>query len=118
MNLLFDHETDAIKVESPYTHEALYVRLKRSGPLFVRIPSWVKTGELVVTGTDQAPILNNGYAFFPQPPVNWPIGFRFPLSGREITLKHTTRDIRVRLRGDTVAAMEDFGADLTFFDSL
>ena len=118
VNLLFDHETDAIKVESPYTHEALYVRLKRSGPLFVRIPSWVKTGELVVTGTDQTPILNNGYAFFPQPPVNRPIGIRFPLSEREMILKHTTRDIRVRLGGDTVVAMENFGADLTFFDPL
>ena len=118
MNLLFDLETDAIKVESPYTHEALYIRLKRSGPLFVRIPSWVKTGELVVTGTDQTPILNNGYAFFPQLPVNRPIGIRFPLSEREIILKHITRDIRVRLQGDAVVAMEDFGADLTFFDSL
>ena len=118
VNLLFDHETDAITVKSPYTHDALYVKLKRSGPLFVRIPSWVKTGELEVTGTDQTPVFNNGYAFFSQPPVDCPIGIRFPLSEREITLKHTTRDIRVRPRGDAVAGMENFGAELTFFDSL
>ena len=118
VDLLFDHETDAIKVESPYTHEHLCIRLKLSGPLFVRIPSWVKTDELVVTGTDQTPIFYNGYAFFPQPPVDRPIGIRFPISAREIILKHSTRDIRVRLRGDAVAAMENFGVELTFFDPI
>ena len=118
VNMLFDYETDAIKVESPYTHENLRVQLKRQGPLFVRVPSWVKAEELVVTGTDHSPIFNNGYAFFSQPPVNRPIVMRFPLSEREIVLKHKARDIRVRLRGDAVDAMENFGVELTFFDSL
>ena len=118
VNLLFDHETDTIKVNSPYTHENLRVRLKRSAPLFVRIPSWVNTEELEVTGTDQVPVFNNGYAFFANPPVDCSIVIRFPLSEREITLKHRTRDIRVRLRGDAVDAMENFGAKLTFFDPL
>ena len=118
VNLLFDRETDAIKVDSPYTHENLCVRLKQNGPLFVRIPSWVNTEELTVTGTDQAPVFNNGYAFFAKPTVNRPIRIRFPSSEREIILKHKTRDIRVRLRGDAVDAMENFGAELTFFDSL
>lgn len=118
VNLLFDYETDAIKVESPYTHGDLHVHLKRQGPLFVRVPSWVKAEQLVVTGTDHTPIFNNGYAFFSQPPVNRPIVMRFPLSEREIILKHKTRDIRVRFRGDAVDAMENFGAELTFFDSL
>ena len=118
VNLLFDHETEAIKVDSPYTHENLCIRLKQSGPLFVRIPSWVNAEELEVTGTDQLPVLNNGYAFFSQPPVDRRIGIRFPLSQREITLKHATRDIRVRLKGDAVVGMENFGVDLTFFDPL
>lgn len=118
VNLLFDHETEAIKVDSPYTHENLRVRLKRSGALFVRMPSWVNSEALQVTGTDQSPVFNNGYAFFFKPPVNRPIEIRFPLSEREITLKHSTRDIRVRLRGDAVAAMENFGVELTFFDPI
>ena len=33
-------------------------------------------------------------------------------------MKPRTRDIRVRLRGDEVAAMDSFGADVTFFDEL
>ncbi len=118
VNMLFDRETDAINIKSPYTHDALYVTLKRSAPLFVRIPSWVERQELVVTGTDQAPIFDNGYAFFPQSPVDRSIGIRFPLSEREIILKHKTQNIRLRLRGDAVAAMENFGAELTFFDPL
>jgi hypothetical protein len=35
-----------------------------------------------------------------------------------MSLHHRTRTIRVRMRGDEVVAMEDFGADLTFFPGL
>ena len=37
---------------------------------------------------------------------------------REIALQHRTRQIRVRLQGDEVMGMENFGADLTFFDPM
>jgi hypothetical protein len=37
---------------------------------------------------------------------------------RQLLLPHRTRDIWVQLRGDAVRAMDNFGADLTFFDSL
>ena len=40
---------------------------------------------------------------------------RFPLTEQVITLNHRTRQIRVRLRGDAVVGMDNFGADLTFF---
>ena len=36
----------------------------------------------------------------------------------EIELRHRTRTIRARLRGHEVVAMEDVGADLTFFPPL
>jgi hypothetical protein len=32
-----------------------------------------------------------------------------------MTLRHRTQDIRVRLRGDAVVAMDSFGTDLTYF---
>ena len=64
------------------------------------------------------PRYTNGYLFFAAPPVNRKIAIEFPLASQEITLKHQTRKIRVRLRGDQVEAMENFGADLTFFDPL
>ena len=47
-----------------------------------------------------------------------PVSISYPLPGRQITLKHRTRDIRVRLRGDEVEAMDSFGADLTYFDPI
>ena len=47
------------------------------------------------------------------PPEN-PLG----LAEEEIELQHRTRRIRVRMRGDEVVAMDNFGADLTFFDGL
>jgi len=116
VNLLFDHETDAIQVESPYTHRCFRVRVKRPGPLFVRLPFWVDEQSLEVTGITSMPRRNNGYLLVAEPPVDSPISIAFPLPVRDITLKHRTRDIRTRLRGDEVVAMDNFGADLTFFD--
>lgn len=118
VNLLFDHETDAIAVESPYTQPALRVRVKRPAPLFVRIPPWVKPQEITLTGVVTPLQFTNGYLFIAEPPVNRWITIAFPLATQTLTLHHRTRDIRARLRGDAVAAMENFGADLTFFESL
>ena len=49
VNLLFDHKTEAIEVQSPYTNPVLTVTVKRPGPLFVRLPSWVNRKELSVS---------------------------------------------------------------------
>lgn len=118
VNLLFDHETEAIKVESPYTHPALRITVKQPAPLFVRVPPWVDSEVLVLQGTSETPRFTNGYLFIPEPPVGQPLTLKFPLVEQQITLKHRTRDIRVRLRGDEVVAMDNFGADLTFFDPI
>ena len=118
VNLLFDHETDAVKVESPYTHPALRVTVKRAGPLFVRVPPWVEPGSVKISGAEGAPRMTNGYLFFPRPPINRPISLEFPLAAQELTLKNPTGDIRVRLRGDEVVAMDNLGTDLTFFDPI
>jgi hypothetical protein len=62
------------------------------------------------------PRFTNGYFIVAEPPVNRPISFEFPLATEEITMHHKTRDIRVRFRGDEVVAMDNHGADLTYFD--
>jgi hypothetical protein len=116
VNLLFDHETDDARVESPYTHPCLSVTLKRSAPLWVRMPPWVERDALRVQPAECAYHKAGAYLFFAQPPVGSSIELAFPLAEQELVLKHPGRDIRVRLRGDAVAAMDDFGADLTFFD--
>ena len=118
VNLLFDHETPEIEVRSAYTHPALSVRVKTPGPLFVRLPPWCDPDAMRITGVDDTPRLTNGYVFLQRPPVNRPITFRYDLPTTEIVLRHLTRDIRVRLHGDEVDAMENHGANLTFFDPL
>ena len=116
VNLFFDRETDAVQVESPYTHNALKVRVKKPGPLYVRQPSWAKG--VALDGADKGPIRHNGYWLVANPPLNRPLTFRFALAEEEITLHHRTRRIRARLQGDRVVAMENFGANFTFFDPL
>ena len=118
VNLLFDHETAAIKVGSPYTHTALQVTVKRAGPLFVRIPPWVDPASIHIEGADGEPRPTNGYLFFASPPTDRPISLEFPLAQQEITLDNPTGEIRARLRGDEVEAMDNFGTDLTFFDPI
>ena len=114
VNLLFDHETEAVRVESPYTHDVLRVEVKQPGPLWVRLPGWVAPSDLVVKGA-APPRIDSGFLFFAQPPLNTPIEVRFALAEEELVLQHRTRSIRARLRGDEVVAMDNFGADLTFF---
>ena len=118
VNLLFDHETSDIAVESPYTHPALRVQVKRPAPLYVRIPPWVDRDALQVEGVAGQVLHTGGYAFIAEPPVNRWINLRFPLAELDIALRHRTRTIRARMRGDVVDAMENFDADLTFFDPL
>ena len=118
VDLLFDHETDAITVESNYTHEALTVTLKKPGPLRIRIPSWTAREGIVVEGVGQAPRYEDSYLVVPDHPVDVPVLLRYALVDREIQMQHLTRNIRVRLRGDSVVAMDNFGADLTYFPAL
>jgi hypothetical protein len=96
VNLLFDHETDAIRVESPYTHDALRITLKQPGALFVRSAS-----------------VGN-------PLVGQPVTIQFPLRDEQIVLSNRVhlRPIRVALRGDSVIAMENHGAPLAYFPDL
>ena len=117
VNLLFDHETPAIKVRSPYTHPALSVELKRPGPLFVRIPPWVRPDAIEISGSDR-PRYTDGSLFFAAPATNRTIRIEYPLEEQEMTMRNPAGAIRVRLRGDTVTAMDDFGADVTFFDPI
>ena len=118
VNLLFDRDSPDIAVESPYTHPTLRVMVRRPAPLQVRIPRWVDRDAVTVDGTDLEASYVNGYAIFAEPPVGRWLSFSFPMARSDIVLRHRTREIRVRLRGDEVLAMDDFGAELTFFDPL
>jgi hypothetical protein len=116
VNLLFDYDGPDVKIESRYTHDALCITPKRPGPLFVRVPAWADVTGVEVTGRTVR--TDGGYLLVPSPIPNRPITVRFTLAEEEIELQHRTRRIRVRMRGDEVVAMDNFGADLTFFDGL
>ena len=123
VNLLFDRETQTLKVESPYTseHGELRVTVKTAGALFVRLPEWAEDAAVLTLqgeAVDATPSHSGGYLLVPSPPLGQPLRFVFELQPTTLTLRHRKRDITVKMRGDSVAAMEDFGADLTFFDPL
>ncbi len=118
VNLLFDHETEKIKVESPYDSPSLRVTVKRPAPLFIRIPPWVSKHQVKVNGVENKPRITNGYLLFQTPPVNREISIEFPLTREELMLNNPTGKVRVLLRGDEVVAMDNLGTDLTFFDPI
>jgi len=116
VNLLFDHDGETIKVESPYTHEQLRVTVATSAPLHVRMPSWVDRKHVRIVGATEGRGVPGPFLFFPHPTPGQPITIHFELSVQEMVLHHRLRDIRVRLRGDEVVAMDNFGQDMTYFD--
>ena len=118
VNLLFDHHTEEIEVESPYPSGVLGITVKWPGPLFVRIPAWADIDDVVVEGAVAATPRTGRYFMVPEPPYGRRITFRLDPPTSEMVLRHRTRDIRVRLRGDAVEAMDNFGQDLTFFDPI
>jgi hypothetical protein len=115
VNLLFDHKNDNIEVKSPYTNEGFKIYPKRQGNILVRMPSWTNVNEVKVTGGIFKPELQNGYLNVK--PNAGEIVINFPLIKRELDLSYLDEKIRVRLKGDQIMQMDNFGADLTFFDS-
>ena len=116
VNLLFDHETPHVRMESIYTHDALRITLKTPGALWVRLPGWLDTADMKIEGNSGPARFTGGYLFVPEQPVGQALSVTFDLPTRQIVLDHRSRDIRVRLRGDEVVAMDNFGVDLTYFE--
>ncbi|HKG08825.1 MAG TPA: hypothetical protein VKB19_20310 [Pedobacter sp.] len=117
VNLLFDYESESIRIESPYTHDALSVYITKPAPLFIRIPAFADRKKITLAGKEKY-IFNGDYLLIVNPPVNSKIIIRFDLAETGISLKYGNRRIRAILRGDSVKAMENFNADLTFFEPI
>ena len=116
VNMLFDHETPYIEVQSPYTHAQLAVRVKRPGPLHVRIPPWIEPAQIDIARPRSTPRFANGYMVVADPGVNCFITFDFQLPVYEMPLTWRDTVTRARFRGNEVVGMDNFGTDLTFFD--
>ena len=61
---------------------------------------------------------NDDYLFVAEPPTGAAVRIDFPLIEQELLLSERLHiePIRTRLRGDEVVAMDNFGAEWTFFD--
>ena len=118
VNLFFDHQTDAISVKSPYTHDALTIATKKPGTIRVRIPTWASQVQATVSGAEAHGLATGSALLFSDVTVGEELRIEFALEPSEMILKHRTRQIKVQMRGDAVEAMENFGADLTFFPPL
>ena len=122
VDMLFDCETEALAVQSPYTHPRLAVKVKQPGALHVRLPAWVEgnwggpqEAQEAQRAQEVQGEVKDGYAVVGEPPVGRWIGFALDLPVYETTLTWRDNVIRARLRGDEVVALDNFGTDLTFF---
>jgi hypothetical protein len=117
VNLLFDHETDAISVGSPYSSDCLSLTPRTDAPIWVRIPPWVERDGLTLESAGVKPTWVGAYLLFAAPVVGQEIRVGFTLQEQDIVLSESLHmhPIRVRLRGDEVVAMDNFDADLTYF---
>ena len=73
---------------------------------------------IALSGLEAPAQVSKGYLFFENPPVGAPLTIALPLPESELVLQQRTHHIRVRLRGDQAVAMDNFGADWTFFDPI
>ena len=118
VNMLFDQITPHLEIKSPYTHTHLAIRLKRPGPLHVRLPAWVNAAKLAIDGAVGNPHFSNNYLTIALPPVNRWLTFDIDLPRQDSTLTWRDEKIRTRWHGDQISAMENFGTDLTFFEPI
>jgi len=118
VNMLFDYESDAVRVESPYTSDALRITPKMAGDISVRVPSWAGLDQTTVDGQPAERHIVDGRINLGSPKVGRPVEIRLRLTERDLTIRHQDHDIRARLQGDAVVEMDDLGAGMAFFPPL
>ena len=117
VNLLLDQDSPDALVQAGVSSGRLGVTPRHAAPLWIRLPRWADRASLQVKGTEDYRTMGN-YLFVAQPEPDKAVSLAYPAARSEITLAHRTRNIRTVLEGDAVAAMDNFGAELTFFDPL
>ena len=118
VNMLFDFESTAVRIESPYTSTALRITPKIAGDVSVRVPSWADLNAMTVDGQPADRFIVDGRIRIRRPPVGRALEIELPLIERDLTIRHQDHDIGARLRGDSVVAMDDLGAGMAYFPPL
>jgi len=116
INLFFDIDKSAVKIESSYPDGIFKITTKRSTPVWLRVPQWA-VDTVQIEGVSGAVTLADGRVFIPECVAGQTIAVRFNLPLQTLELKHRTRTIRAALRGDQTIAMDSFGAPFTYFDA-
>jgi hypothetical protein len=116
VNLWFDDVTPHLAIQSPYTHRALRLTTKTPGPIHLRVPRWLSETKGVV-GAQKSPSDRAGYVQLEQP-VAGTTTLPFTLASRQLLLTCRDRHIRAIARGDEITAMQNLGADWTFFETI
>jgi hypothetical protein len=114
VNMMFDRQSEFLLVKAASDNSGVTATPLKSGPLWIRLPTWVDRTKLRVNGTAKFQVIN-GYILIAKPALEEPVQVSYPVSKSELVLNHRTREIRARLLGDTVVSMDNFGAELTFF---
>jgi hypothetical protein len=118
VNLWMDRESPETKILSPYNQGTLRIELRKPGSLAIRMPDWLSPQDISCDLIKPPHEFQNGYLVIAKPPVGKEIRIRVPLKESRVSLNHRTHKIAVALQGDSVSAMENFGAPLTYFDPL
>ncbi|MEX2186789.1 MAG: dockerin type I domain-containing protein [Pirellulales bacterium] len=121
VNLLFDADTDKIKIVSPYPHgDKLIVTPKVAGDVRIRLPSWADragiAASLVAQGLSYQ--FDGDYVRVVGPATNKAFYVAMPLATQQETVALNGRAITIQWRGDSVAAMSRMGTPLPFFPAV
>ncbi|MEI7633219.1 MAG: LamG domain-containing protein [bacterium] len=118
VNLLFDFENGAIRVQNPYASDGLLtVTLKTPGMLRIRLSSWVDRTTITVSsiGSPLPFSFEPYYLKIASPPVNQPISIKINLPVYYTDEILNGRTITTQWKGDSVLAMMQMGSALPFF---
>ncbi len=118
INMLFDYESDAIRIESPYTGPALRITPTTAGDIHVRIPTWADTDAMTVDSQPARPLVRNSRLVLSDPHIGQSIEISFPLPDMPVQIHHEEHVLDAELRGDSMRAMDDLGAGLAYFPRL
>ena len=97
--------------------DRLTIRLNEPGQLAIRVPNWFEEDPATFAVSKNLRY-EDGYWHRDQAVAAQPQELQLRLPKQTVALRHRTRDITVDMEGDSVLSMENYGADLTFFDSL
>lgn len=117
INLLFDYCSDDICIKSPYTNDCLNITLHKPSPINIRIPTWATRETITVSKNAGEYYYNDNRLILTAPATDETIKICIPLTKSTLTLtQNHIQPIRVKFKGDSVEAMENHGADFTFFN--